>query len=151
MKKCILNMLLLLLSFCLVCCKENTEKKEKEFLTQGVEQLKLGEQYDWIIVLPGVGCHGCIQEGEFFMKQHVSNKKILFVLTNISSLKILQQKTGVKIGAYTNIYVDRDNLFKLPTDNAIYPCVIQLENGKLFQYMFQSPKTAAFHQIEKHL
>ena len=42
------------------------------------------------------------------MKKHISNTKILFVLTNISSLKILQQKVGInKISNLYNVFVER--------------------------------------------
>lgn len=85
------------------------------------------------------------------MKKHISNTKILFVLTNISSLKILQQKVGIKISDHSNVFIDRNNQFKLPTENAIYPCIIQIKNGEILQYAFQSPKTAAFHGMRKHL
>lgn len=139
------------LSLCLFCCKDNIEKKEKIFLANAIEQLKIDKQYEWVIVLPGVGCHGCIQEAEFFMKENISNDKVLFVLTSISSIKILQQKIGLKISDYSNVYIDRNNQFKLSTDNTIYPCVIQVKKGKLLQYTFQSPQTSAFHNLEKYL
>lgn len=90
-------------------------------------------------------------EAEFFMKKHISNEKILFVLTNIESLKILQQKTGVEIKSHPNVYIDWNNQFKLPTDHSIYPCVIQVNKGKLQQYAFQSPKTPALYNLEKLL
>ena len=42
------------------------------------------------------------------MKKHISNTKLLFVLTNISSLKILQQKVGInKISNLSNVFVER--------------------------------------------
>ena len=42
------------------------------------------------------------------MKKHISNTKILFVLTNISSLKILQQKVCInKISNLSNVFVER--------------------------------------------
>lgn len=148
MNKYILNILLMFLSLCLFCCKDNIEKK---FLENAIEQLKIDKQYEWVIVLPGVGCHGCIQEAEFFMKENISNDKVLFVLTSISSIKILQQKIGLKISDYSNVYIDRNNQFKLSTDNTIYPCVIQVKDGKLLQYTFQSPQTSAFHSLEKYL
>ena len=127
------------------------EKKEKIFLSNAIERLSVNQQYEWVILLPGIGCHGCIQEAEFFMKKHISNEKILFVLTNIESLKILQQKTGVEIKSHPNVYIDRNNQFKLPTDHSIYPCVIQVNKGKLQQYAFQSPKTPALYNLEKLL
>ena len=33
----------------------------------------------------------------------------------------------------------------------IYPCVIQVNKGKLQQYAFQSPKTPALYNLEKLL
>lgn len=132
-------------------CGDKTDQKEKKFLSDAVGQLDSNKQYEWIVILPGMGCHGCIQEGEYFMKQHISNEKILFVLTNISSLKILQQKTEVIIKDHSNIYIDRNNQFKLLTENSIYPCVIQVDEGKLQQYAFQCPQTSAFAIIEKAL
>ena len=126
------------------------EIKEKEFLTNAIKQLNITSQCEWIVILPGLGCHGCIQEGEFFMKENIQNTNILFVLTNISSLKIFQQKTDIKINDYLNIYIDRNNHFKLPTKNAIYPCIIQMSGGKLLNYSFQSPTSAAFLTLEKN-
>jgi hypothetical protein len=134
-----------------ISCGQNVEKAEKKFLTNAVDQLKIDGEYEWIVVLPGLGCHGCIQEGEFFMKENISNKKILFVLTNIVSLKILQQKMDITIGDNPNIYVDRSNQFKLTTDNSIYPCIIRLKSGKIEQFEFQSPQNAAFHKMKKQL
>ena len=60
------------------------------------------------------------------------------------------QKTNIKINDYPNIYIDRDNHFKLPTKNGIYPCIIQLSDGKLLNYSFQSPTSAAFFTLEKN-
>lgn len=150
MKKCILKIFLVLLIVFGVSCKDRTDIKEKEFLINSIKQLNITSQCKWIIVLPGLGCHGCIQEGEFFMKENITNTDILFVLTNISSLKIFQQKTNIKINDYPNIYIDRDNHFKLPTKNGIYPCIIQLSDGKLLNYSFQSPTSAAFFTLEKN-
>ena len=96
LNKYITNVLFLGL-FLFASCEDKIEKKEKIFLSNAIEQLSVNQQYEWVILLPGMGCHGCIQEAEFFMKKHISNEKILFVLTNIESLKILQQKTGVEI------------------------------------------------------
>lgn len=149
LNKYITNVLFLGL-FLFASCEDKIEKKEKIFLSNAIEQLSVNQQYEWVILLPGMGCHGCIQEAEFFMKKHISNEKILFVLTNIESLKILQQKTGVEIKSHPNVYIDWNNQFKLPTDHSIYPCVIQ-NKGKLQQYAFQSPKTPALYNLEKLL
>lgn len=130
-------------------CKKSEKEIETEYLTTAVGQAKVDSDIQWVVVLPGLGCHGCIQEGEAFMRDHIENKEILFVLTNISSLKILQQKIGIKIEEHPNVYVDRENIFNIPTDNSIYPCIIQMKNDKIANHEFQSPKNgAAFRKLK---
>lgn len=144
-----ITVIVLCLTFTLLSCKKSTQEIEHTFLSNSIEQIKIAINYEWIVVLPGVGCHGCIQEGEYFMKENIDNKKILFVLTNTSSLKLLQQKTGVKLKEYSNVYIDKDFISDIPSNNAIYPCIVKLEKGKIKQFEFQSPKNAAFHKIKK--
>lgn len=127
----------------------NQEKEERRFLSNCIEQIKIPVNYQWVVILPGVGCHGCIQDGEYFMKQNIENRDILFVLTKTSSLKILQQKIGFRIDENPNIYIDKTMLFDLPTKNSIYPCVIKLEKGKMLTYSFQSPDSNAFRLLRK--
>ena len=98
--------------------------------------------------MPGLGCNGCIQEAEAFMKTHVTDKRILFVLTNLSSLKILQLKIGIKIDEHDNILVDKNGLFEITTNNRIYPCIIEMKEGKVVSHSFQSPRNEAFFKWE---
>jgi len=134
-----------------VGCKQNQSKREVETYRKAFEQIIVDSRYQWIVVLPGLGCNGCIQEAEVFMKNHIDDERILFVLTKISSLKILQQKTGIRIDEHTNVFVDRKNLFIIPTNNAIYPCVIQLRNGKIFTHAYQKPSNPALWQLKEKL
>lgn len=152
MRTIIINIIFSLFGLCLLSCKEDATKQEKVFLTHAIEKLPhVHGQYDWIVILPGLGCHGCIQDGEYFMQQNVENPKIFYVLTNLSSLKIFQQKTGITIKDHPNIFVDRENLFVVPTNNSIYPCVIQLREGEIAEHTFQSPQTVIFQQLKRHL
>ena len=132
-------------------CKQNPGKREIEIYGKAIEHIKVDSQYQWIVVLPGLGCNGCIQEAEVFMKNNIDDERILFVLTRVSSLKILQQKTGVRIDEHSNIFVDKDNIFQIPTNNSIYPCVIQLRNGKIFTHSYQKPSNAALWKLEEQL
>ena len=75
-----------------ISCKEKTEEIEKNFLSKSLEQIDIPMNYQWIVIIPGAGCHGCIQEGELFMKRNIENQNILYILTKTSSVKILQQK-----------------------------------------------------------
>jgi len=128
-------------------CTESQEKIERDFLRKAIVQIDIGD-YKWIVVLPGLGCHGCIQEAEIFMQRYITDTRILFVLTKVSSLKILQQRTEVRINEHSNIYLDRENMFDIPTDNRIYPCVIYMQDGKISAHSFQYPGNDAFHQLE---
>lgn len=149
----IIKCLIIVTDYCFLCaCEENTHKQEKEFLTKAIATLEVDKQvYDWIVILPSLGCHGCIQDGEYFMQQNVENPKIFYILTNLSSLKIFQQKTGITIKDHPNIYVDRENLFVVPTNNSIYPCVIQLKEREIAKHTFQSTQTVIFQQLKRHL
>ena len=146
-----INILLWVFLIFMFACGQNPEKIEANSFAQAIEQIKVGSQYQWIVVLPGLGCHGCIQEAEDFMKNHIEDERILFVLTKVSSLKILQQKIDIRIDEHSNIYVDREDLFNIPTNNAIYPCVIQIKDDKVFTHSFQNPSNAALWKLEEQL
>ena len=142
---------LIILMFSITACRQNIEKIERQYLDKTIKEVNIDGDYRWVIILPGLGCHGCIKEGEVFMKEHITDKRILFLVTKVSSIKILQQKTGVSFDEHSNIFIDRNNLFDIPTDNRIYPCVVELKNGEVINHSFQSPKNAAFHQLEQQL
>ena len=148
MKKSVI-IFIILASF--ISCLQNTKSKEKEYLNKAIKEASIGGNYQWMVILPGLGCHGCIQEAEFFMKEYITDNRILFVLTKVSSLKILQQKTEVRINEHSNILIDKNNLFVIPTNNRIYPCVAQLKNGIVIAHNFQSPRNSAFYQLEQQL
>ena len=132
-------------------CQRNTGKREIVIYKKAIEQIKIDNKYQWIVVLPGLGCHGCIQEAEVFMKNNIDEERILFVLTKISSLKILQQKMDVRFDERKNIFVDREDLFAINTKNSIYPCVIQVQNGTMRSYWYQKPSYPALWNLEEQL
>ncbi|MDR0572691.1 MAG: hypothetical protein LBG96_01445 [Tannerella sp.] len=45
-------------------CHKSPEKVEMDFLSKAIERIDENHSYQWIVVLPGLGCHGCIQEAE---------------------------------------------------------------------------------------
>lgn len=148
-----INIFVLFFVFTIFLGCKNEKDTEILQIENAIETSELDTgKYKWVVVLPGLGCHGCIQEAEAFMKKHIKNNNILFVLTKIESLKILQQKTGIKFKIHTNIYVDRENLFDFQTNNSIYPCIIQLENNSIKNYQFQSPSNSqAFWKLKKQI
>ena len=152
MEKNIIAFILFILIFPFSSCQKNDNKIEIEILKNQINKLKSLQALkdeEWIVILPGLGCGGCIQEGEAFMMNYVGNKNILFVLTDITSLKILEQKIKTKIKEHSNIYIDSNNEFKIPTRNSIYPCIVQIKDNNLITYEFQSPQNGfAFKKLK---
>lgn len=152
MKNYILNFVTILFLLTITSCSKKQEEIEFDFLYQKIENFDVKENIKWIVVLPGLGCKGCIQEGEEFMRSNIAEKQVLFVLSKVESIKLLQQKIGINIKDHDNIYIDRNNYFDLPTDNTIYPLIIELEKRKMINYEFQSPKNGmAFSKFSEKL
>jgi hypothetical protein len=120
-------------------CKKSEKEIEHNYFKNAISKIRVDNTFKWIVILPGLGCDGCIQEGEAFMKKNIEKKQVLFILTNISSLKILEQKIGIRLKEHPNIYIDRNNKFCLPTQNSIYPCIIQINNFEIAFHEFQNP------------
>lgn len=147
------TVLLIGVFFLLLCssCKDRKKEIEEKKIVEILADLNVDSKHDWVVLLPGMGCHGCIVGGEYFMQQHASDERILFVLTKISSLKILQQKTKLKFSDHSNILIDKDNRYHLTINNSIYPCILEIKDGKLQSYKFQTPETDAFDELEQLL
>ena len=137
-----LNTLLILSLFIIFSCKKDIKDTERDYISKTIINLNVDKNIKWVFLLPGLGCDGCIKNGEAFMRDNVSNTNILFVLTKIESFKILENKIGIKIKEHKNVFVDKNDEINIPTDNAIYPCIISVKNGKIIDYQFQSPKVS---------
>ena len=58
-----------------IACSQNVEKIEKKHLDKAIKETNIDiDDYQWGVVLPGLGCHGCIQVAEVFMRGHITNK-----------------------------------------------------------------------------
>jgi len=131
----------------LFSCKMSEMDIEREHIRAMLENENISKKAKWIVILPGLGCHGCIKEGEMFLVEQINNDEIFIVLTNIESLKILQHKLGIQVDKHNNIYVDRDDQFRFTTGNNIYPCVVYLNDGRYESHEFQAPRNNAFHKL----
>jgi hypothetical protein len=60
-------------------------------------------------------------------------------LVNLESIKIFEQKTGIQVKEKKNVYIDYNELFVVPTKNNLYPLIIEINNGNVIRYEFQSP------------
>ena len=141
----------ILILMILVSCKKEIKEVEHDYLNTIVSKINPDKDVKWIVLLPGLGCHGCIQEGEAFVKDHIGNKQIFFVLTKIESYKILQNKLGIRFEEHENIYLDKKHEINFPTDNGVYPCIVQIQNGKVRDHEFQSPANGAFQKLRQKI
>jgi hypothetical protein len=147
-----LGLVALLLYTTLVSCQNERKMEEKQFNDAIIKNLDIDETIKWIVILPGLGCNGCIQEAEQFMKENVGKNEIIFVLTKISSLKVLQNKIDIKVNDFQNVFIDRENRFAVSTNNSIYPCIIKIKDGYIVSHEFQSPQNSqAFLRLKSEM
>ncbi len=150
MKNKILLSTVLIFFLSVYSCKKDEKAFEKEYINNLIDKLSFNEDTKWLVILPGLGCQGCIQEGEVFIRDYVNNKEIYFVLTKIESLKILQNKLEIKINEHSNIYTDKQVGNDMRSINSIYPCIVRLENGEMQSYEFQAPGNNAFEKLRNY-
>ena len=148
MKKIILLPIVLIFVLS-ISCKKSEKELENEYILTVVDKVPMSKTTKCLIILPGLGCHGCIQEGEVFMRDNIKNTDFYFVLTKFESLKILQNKIGVKFKEHSNIYIDAKEGISIPTNNSVYPCVVYIENGEVKSHEFQAPGSNAFDNLKK--
>lgn len=152
MKKKLIIFFTLPLFFIFIACEKNEKAIEQEHYDAALKKVELADTVKWIVILPELGCKGCIQEAEIFMKEQVENPAIFFVLTRVESLKVLQKKIGITVKNHHNVFVDKEYAFDIPTNNSIYPCIIKVENGKIVAHEFQSPtNSAAFQKLKMRI
>lgn len=149
MKK--LTILGLIFTILVTSCKRTEKDLELEHIVSTIEAMDFPGSIKWVVILPGLGCHGCIQEGEAFMKDYIDTKEILFVLTKVESMKILQQKIGIKLTDYPNVLIDHKEAINIPSNNSVYPCVVHLDEKDIKFHEFQSPGNNAFEKLRQQI
>lgn len=128
-------MLLAIVLLCLSC--NSNIRSFDDLLKKDFTQNQL-KKTDYIIVIPNEGCSGCITHAEEFYSSNKDRDNIIFIFTNIISMKNLKYK--MDINAHTTL-LDTENRYLLayPKDMQIYPCILRIKNGQIDQIKFQSP------------
>lgn len=91
------------------------------------------QNYSRIILIPGIGCTGCISSAEKYFQKNVNDSSCLYIFTNYISFKGLGLRLGGKENlSRQNVYLDSNNVF-MPScfNESSYPLQISLENGKV--------------------
>lgn len=147
-KSCSMKLLPLILILIICSCEQNKNNNEIDWLYHEIKSIPGYAEKSIIIILPSLGCNGCIQEGEKFMSEYIKRKDVLFILTNIESLKHLGLKIGLSLEEYDNVIIDRENKFLGNSNNNIYPLLITMKDGKILHHEYQSPANSlAFERV----
>lgn len=122
-------------------------KALKEIHGDEVERQKV------FLIIPNVGCPGCISSTESFMVLNSQNDRGLkFILTNFKSFKQLKLKIGSETLNSNNIFLDHDNIMGKYNINSIYPIVVFFKNDGIYDIEFVNPENELiFSKILKSL
>jgi hypothetical protein len=109
------------------------------------------EKFKAIVVIPNQGCTGCISEAENYVIENAPIREdVVFVFTQIQSLKLLRVKLGNEILKLKNVIFDSENSIKYPDENKIiYPMIIIVNHGKIKKITYQSPTKEALKELSK--
>ncbi len=121
---------IVIIFFTLFCCNNKSDleniSKVRTILSDCEFCIK---DPNYILVIPSLGCTGCISQAESFMIENNNNENILFLLDKVSSRKDLRTRLGFDFMKSKNIFVSSEalNLF----DNFIYPKLVNFETGEI--------------------
>lgn len=105
---------------------------------------------DFIFIVPNQGCGDCIASVKNFYFEHRNNQALKFIFTNVISFKDLKNKDILES---TNTILDKESsILKLyPPDKKLYPCILELKDGKILNIYYQSPDENAIGFVLKSL
>lgn len=89
--------------------------------------------YSSVVVIPGSGCPGCISEAENYCQTSImtGNKDVLFIFTDIYSIKTLKNKfKNVDLSRENSVLIDINNTYYDEScSGCIYPQRVFVEDG----------------------
>lgn len=130
------NWIVVILLFCISCQSETNRFQE---YIQKNTHLEITSNIKYIVIIPSAGCGGYISYMEEFYRNNKELQSVIYIFTNFISKKMLSLKIGSNFS--TNTYLDEKNIVMdyYPRDKQIYPCILELSNGKIKSVHYQSP------------
>ncbi len=93
----------LLLGTIVSSCNRKSTFDEESFFINAIDHAQISNSYKWIVIIPGAGCSGCIQEGEFFIG------RTEFDSPEVDCEVLIPVTEGLTIGKFYNVdIVDSD-------------------------------------------
>lgn len=125
--------------YCLILvlgCNADNKSVENGFDNSGLHKFSLKKnlqilgfnessfhETEVFLVLPSIGCDGCITNTEnFLINNYRTTKNIKFILTAIKSKKLLKTKLGMDL-EHENLILDTLGVFNQGSFNSIYPTI----------------------------
>lgn len=137
-------LLILLFAFGVNACQQ--EDKVTTMVTRHYQKrnMTFDKELEHCIILPEVGCEGCIASGvNFFLnnEKYFSNtqKKNMIVFTAVNSKKMLFRTLGITSLENYYCYLDLKNDYLVGGNQSIYPLVLHLKDGVIVKAEYQSP------------
>lgn len=129
----------LILVLLLVCTSCQSEENLFQRYLQESKMLKITSSVEFVVIIPGAGCGGCISYVEEFYKRNKNLQSVVYIFTNVVSQKMLSLKIGSEFSQ--NTYIDEENkvMDYYPRDKRIYPCILELSDGQVTRVHYQSP------------
>jgi hypothetical protein len=124
--------ILSLLAVLTTSCKHRSQYQSFLVDRINVSDINLS-RYHSIVVIPGSGCPGCISEAENYCRQSLSrNDSILFIFTNIYSLKSLKNKLKIDLFNNSRIILDTCDFYYVSDYyDSMYPQKIILSKSEI--------------------
>lgn len=96
------------------------------------------ENYSHVVIIPDVGCGGCISEAEHFFKENIKGS-FFFIFTKVYSLKELRLRHG-DILESKNVLIDVEQEYASLSDEInIYPIIIDVRNTQKPVWKYLEP------------
>lgn len=83
------------------------------------------KDYSSILVIPSVGCGGCITQGEQYFFENADAMDKLFIFTMIQDLKLFKQSHIWAYSSQGNVLIDEGNMMRRIGFYAEMPCFVE--------------------------
>lgn len=120
----------------LIACKQKPPVENKngvlqksEFNTFLASHHTSAENYAKIIVIPGVGCTGCISEAQLEYHKNYKDTKTLYIFTAIGDLKLFKNTLPQDAQNFKNAVIDEQGTLLALGFKSVYPCELTLSQA----------------------
>lgn len=116
----------------------NTKEGYTDLVVNMLKEENDISSYSHIVIIPELGCGGCISEAENFFREN-KNENIYFIFTKISSMKEIRLRLG-KMIEQKNVLIDEQGLYASKKEEMnVYPIIIDIRNPNVKTWCFLEP------------